>query len=83
MLSATRLAFKRSLATPALARRAYATETSNSVPSDREQRGQAGSRRPVGHATVEELHSQTAAEILAERDGGKNGTMRHFTVNFG
>lgn len=33
----------------------------------------------VGHATVEELHNQTAAEILAERDGGKSGTMRHFT----
>ena len=74
MLSATRLALKRSLATPALTRRAYATETSQSAPPR---------RRPVGHATVEELHSQTAAEILAERDGGKNGTMRHFTVNFG
>lgn len=27
------------------------------------------SPRPSGHATVEELHNQTAAEILAERDG--------------
>lgn len=34
-------------------------------------------------STVEELYSQTAAEILAEREGGKSTTMRHFTVNFG
>ena len=31
------------------------------------------------HATVEELHSQTAAEILAERDGDKSGSIRHFS----
>lgn len=35
------------------------------------------------NATVEELHNRTAAEILAEREGGKAGVMRHFTVNFG
>lgn len=41
------------------------------------------SPRPVGQATVEELHNMTANDILAEREGGKAGTMRHFTVNFG
>ena len=35
------------------------------------------------HAAVEELHSQTAAEILAERDGDKSGSIQHFIVSFG
>ncbi|GAA5884791.1 hypothetical protein JCM6882_005397, partial [Rhodosporidiobolus microsporus] len=42
------------------------------------------SRRQTGeYATVEDLHSRTAHEILAERDAGKAGAMRHFTLNFG
>lgn len=73
MLSATRLAFRRAQA-PAVARTALRAYASEATPTP---------KRPTGHATVEELHSQTAAEILAERDGGKSGTMRHFTVNFG
>ena len=33
--------------------------------------------------TVEDLHHKSAEEVLAEREGGKSGVMRHFTVNFG
>ncbi|KAA1077069.1 hypothetical protein PGTUg99_001485 [Puccinia graminis f. sp. tritici] len=32
---------------------------------------------------VEDLHGQSAESILAEGQGKKHGTMRHFTVNFG
>lgn len=59
---------------PALAARHLATEASPPKKSP----------RPAGFATVEELHSRTAADILAERDAGSHaGEMRHFTVNFG
>lgn len=33
--------------------------------------------------TVEELHDQSAEEILREGGSRKESAMRHFTVNFG
>ncbi|KAH9466661.1 hypothetical protein MJO28_000722 [Puccinia striiformis f. sp. tritici] len=63
------------------------TRVSNQALSQLSNRSISSSTIPKATTTlpnvVEDLHGQSAESILAEGQGQKHGTMRHFTVNFG
>lgn len=62
-----------------LAVRSLATEAQDTRPQVK-----AATINPsLSATTVEELHSRTAEEILAEGGNRKEASMRHFTINFG
>lgn len=64
---------------PSAFQRNLATEAQDTRP----QAKAAATNSSMNVHTVEELHSQTAHEILREGGTRKEAAMRHFTVNFG